>query len=398
MFYIFHSYNDCIKKGLKLSLFILFLCFFQLSAFSQVKILFDNTKAEQAGNADWVIDEDGTTAAKIPTPAQSGITATTAETFWTGALSNWGVDCVKKGFTVETLPTSGSITYGSASNTQDLSNYKVFVIDEPNTQFTATEKTAIINFVKNGGGLFLISDHTGSDRNNDGWDSPRAWNNLIDTNTVQVNPFGIHINLDNLSKTYTNIATGLPASDSILVGPMGSVSEIMYSNGASLTISTAANPTVKAVIYTTSTPGTSNVLCAYSRYGLGKVAAVGDSSPFDDGTGASGNTLYNGYTGDAVVGTVHNHQNLIMNLTIWLAKTDPSTYTFTGNGNWTDSVNWLNGLVPPTTLPAGDSIIINNAAGGQCLVNIPAQHVSAGATMTVLSGKKLVLPGALNVK
>ncbi|HEY4151408.1 MAG TPA: hypothetical protein VGM41_20860, partial [Chitinophagaceae bacterium] len=46
------------------------------------KFLFDATKAETAGNADWVIDEDGSTPQRIPTPAQSTITASTAETFW----------------------------------------------------------------------------------------------------------------------------------------------------------------------------------------------------------------------------------------------------------------------------------------------------------------------------
>ncbi len=33
---------------------------------------------------------------------------------------------------------------------------------------SAAEKTAVMKFVQNGGGLFLISDHTGTDRNNDG--------------------------------------------------------------------------------------------------------------------------------------------------------------------------------------------------------------------------------------
>jgi hypothetical protein len=31
------------------------------------------------------------------------------------------------------------------------------------------EKDAIINFVKNGGGLYMIADHDNSDRNGDGW-------------------------------------------------------------------------------------------------------------------------------------------------------------------------------------------------------------------------------------
>ncbi|MEI8087913.1 MAG: hypothetical protein WCG93_17005, partial [Paludibacter sp.] len=109
------------------------------SSYSQkLKILFDATKAETAGNADWVISGTGST--QIPSPAQSGITSTTPENFWTGGLSSWGIDCVKQGYYVETLPVGASITYGSTSNTQDLKNYKVFVVCEPNSQFTAAEK------------------------------------------------------------------------------------------------------------------------------------------------------------------------------------------------------------------------------------------------------------------
>jgi hypothetical protein len=74
---------------------------------------------------------------------------------------------VKLGHHIETLQSGSTITYAT-SNVQDLKNYDVFVIDEPNIQFSVSEKTALINFVQNGGGLFMISDHTGSDRNNDG--------------------------------------------------------------------------------------------------------------------------------------------------------------------------------------------------------------------------------------
>ncbi len=284
-------------------------------SFSQIKILFDNTKAEQAGNADWVIS-NSTSPVKVPTPAQSGITSSTAETYWEGALSAWGVDCVKKGYYVETLPSSGSITYGSSSNAQDLSKYNVFIVCEPNIQFTATEKTALMNFVKNGGGLFMISDHTISDRNNDGWDSPAIWNDFLTTNSVNSNnPFGISFDLANISQTSSNLAT--VTNDSILKGGMGTCAKVMWSNGTTMTLNKTANSTVQGYVYTTgsSTTGTTNVMFATAKYGNGKVAAIGDSSPCDDGTGGSGNTLYNGYTGDVGV----NHQNILMNATIWLA-------------------------------------------------------------------------------
>jgi hypothetical protein len=102
---------------------------------AQTKILFDATKAEMAGNGDWVIDADshnlkansnGTVTTggsdsnpqRLPTPAQSGITINTTETYWTGALSAWAIDLVKRGYVVETLPYNGKITYGDSSNAQ----------------------------------------------------------------------------------------------------------------------------------------------------------------------------------------------------------------------------------------------------------------------------------------
>jgi hypothetical protein len=287
-------------------------------AFSQVKILFDDTKAEQAGNADWVIS-DSSSPKQIPTQPQSGITTSTAETYWTGAISAWGIDCVKQGYYVETLPPSGSITYGNSSNSQDLSKYQVFIVCEPNTQFTATEKTAIMNFVKNGGGLFMVSDHTISDRNNDGWDSPAIWNDFLTTNSIQANPFGISFDLANISETTTNYAA-LP-NDSILNGKMGSVAKIQWNNGTTMTLNKSQNPTVVAQFFKTgaSNTGTTNVMFATAKYGKGKVAAIGDSSPCDDGTGGSGNSLYNGYTGD--VGVYHEY--ILMNATIWLATHNP---------------------------------------------------------------------------
>jgi hypothetical protein len=133
------------------------------------------------------------------------ITASTPETYWTGAISSWGVALVKTGNTVETLPAGTAITYGNTGNPQDLSKYDVFVVDEPNILFSAAEKTAILNFVSHGRGLFMISDHTVSDRNNDGYDSPVIWNDLVTNNSVQNNPFGFSIDLTNISEVTTNV-------------------------------------------------------------------------------------------------------------------------------------------------------------------------------------------------
>ena len=275
------------------------------------KFLFDATKAQTAGNADWVLDAD-TSPQRFPTPAQSNITATTTQSFWRGGLSAWGVSLVKLGHTVETLPSGTAITYGG-TGAQDLKNYDVYVIAEPNIRFTSAEKTAILNFVKNGGGLFLIANHNGSDRNNDGYDAAKVWNDLMSTNTVKTNPFGITITLNSISETTSNRLSA--TTNTILNGSQGTVTQLKYSAGATMSISTTANATVRGLIWRgSSTQGTSNIMCASATFGTGRVVAIGDSSPADDGTGATGDTLYPGWT------ELASHPILHLNASLWLAK------------------------------------------------------------------------------
>ena len=319
------------------------------TCFGQNKILFDASKAQAAGNADWVIDADlhniffssgpaipntgGTesNAQRFPTPAQNTVTAATTEDYWQGGISYWALDCVKKGYTVETLPYNGQITYGNTANAQDLSNYKAFIIDEPNILFTAAQKTAIINYVANGGGLFMIADHDISDRNNDTYDSPFIWNDLMTTNTVQANPFGISFDAVDFTQTSTNVLNS--STDPILHGTAGNVTRVYWSGGTSMTLNNSQNPNVKGVIFKTgsSTAGSTNVLCAYTTYGQGKVAAIGDSSITDDGTGDTLDTLYDGYIADAN----GNHQKLLMNITNWLMAPNMNTNPFEAQNAFT---------------------------------------------------------------
>jgi len=331
----------------------------------KVKILFDATKAETAGSADWVIeahinDLNWTTkstvttggthadALQLPTPDQSTVTASTVETYWTGALSSWGIDCVNYGFHVETLPYNGKITYGDATNPQDLSNYKVYIVCEPNIWFTTAEKQAMINFVKNGGGLFMISDHAGSDRNNDGSDSPSIWDDFEDNNGVAKNPFGIKFDSTNPNaKLYpsdiTEVSTNVSkTSNPITNGPYGTVTKVRYDRGTTLTLDNTANPSVKGAFFANeATTTTSGAMCAYATYSKGRVVGFGDSSPCDDGTGATAATLYKSYSGDKSVGD--NHRYLFMNAVIWLAGTTlPVELTgFTASeNNSTVTLNW----------------------------------------------------------
>ncbi len=310
------------------------------TVFSQTKVLFDASKAQMAGNADWIVDADifnirftGGPASlggfesnpqQIPTPAQSGITATTPEDYWTGGISAWAVDCAKLGYVVETLSYNKLITYGDATNPQDLSNYKVFITVEPNILYTATQKIALINFVQNGGGLFLVGDHEGADRNNDGFDAPEILNDLMNNNSIAINPFGINFDLNNTGNIISSNVINSPNNPS-LNGSFGAVTQLKYSQGGSMFINTTANSSAQGLIFQTgaSVVGNTNIMFATSTYGSGKVAALGDSSPPDDGTGDSGDNLYFGYTD-----LNGNHKKLIMNTTVWLATTNLAASKF----------------------------------------------------------------------
>jgi len=354
--------NVYLHKALILSSFLLF----AFGSNAQVKILFDATKAETAGSANWVIDADlhnlfwsnrGTVTAtgtkanaqQIPTPAQNTVNANTIETYWEGALSSWAIDCVNKGYIVESLPYTGKITYGNSSNTQDLSKYNVFVVCEPNIKFTDAEKTAMLSFVNAGGGLFIISDHAGSDRNNDGFDSPTIWNDFFNNNSVKINPFGISFDTTNpnggaypsdMSQITSKLLT---TANPITKGTYGTCTKVKFNGGTSMVINTNANSTVKGVAFATQSAvgNTSGVLCAYATYGKGKIVAIGDSSPCDDGTGAPGITLYVSYKNEPSVGD--NHRFLFMNATIWLATSTLPVKFVSANGKNSQnntSISW----------------------------------------------------------
>lgn len=284
------------------------------NAVTPKKFLFDASQGETAGNADWVIDQDKNIPQRIPTPLQSTITSTTNnDTYWTGGISSFGIALVKKGHQVETLPSNGLITYGVTTNAQDLKNFDVFVIDEPNIRFTTSEKQALLNFVRNGGGLFMVSNHSGSDRNNDGWDSPAIWNDFFTNNGVISNPFGMRVDLVNITQLSTNVLTN-NSTNPILRGTEGVVTNLDYHNGSTLTLTPTANSTVQGLIWQNSTTqSTTKVMSATATYGTGRVFMVTDSSPLDDGTGGTGNTLYVGWS-------LYTHKALFMNASMWLAK------------------------------------------------------------------------------
>jgi hypothetical protein len=91
--------------------------------------------------------------------------------------------------------------------------------------------------------------------------------------------------------------------------------------------------------------------------------------------------------------------NYMFRSVAWAPEPTASTlqYVFTGNGNWSVASNWTNNTIPPAMLPSGSEIIIDHQAGGQCVLNV-SQNITAGARLTINTGKNLVVPGQLTVQ
>ncbi|MEN3309819.1 MAG: hypothetical protein V7603_6021 [Micromonosporaceae bacterium] len=291
------------------------------------RVLFDDSKAETAGNADWIISTSmPDPTVQNPNPGSEGA--------WTGAISAWGVALQRTGqYSLKTLPPGNSISYGGGG-ALDLANFDEFVMPEPNAPLSAAEKTAILRFVQNGGGFFLIVDHTGSDRNSDGWDSVRIANDLMSSNGVDnTDPFGFGVDAVNIANE--NPVARPDSADPVLHGPFGTVTGSIIRNGSTQTLHPADNAGVKGLVWrpSASPTGTTGAFFTTSTFGAGRVAVWGDSSAIDDGTGQSGNTLFDGWNDPAGTDAA-----LALNATAWLAgagstpSPGPSTSTSANPG------------------------------------------------------------------
>ena len=317
------------------------------------RVLFDNSKAETAGNADWIIS----TSQPDPLGQNSN---PTSETSWTGALSSWGVALQRTGsYSLKTLTAGSTITYGG-SGALDLKNFDVFVMPEPNVLLSTAEKTAIMKFIQAGGGFFLIVDHTGSDRNNDGYDSVEIANDLLTNNTVDsTDPFGFSIDTNDISSENPTAISS--STDPVINGPFGKVTGGIIRDGSTQTLNKTANSSVKGLVWRTSSSqsGTTGAFFTTSTFGSGRVAVWGDSSPIDDGTGQSGNTLYDGWND-----TAGTDKALALNGTAWLAgtgstSTPPPTGGSCGTAQLLSNTGFESGA---TAWSASTSVITNSSS------------------------------------
>ena len=72
------------------------------------------------------------------------------------------------------------------------------------------------------------------------------------------------------------------------------------------------------------------------------------------------------------------------------------SYTFTGNGNWSNTANWEGQRIPPSVLQYNAEIIISPIPGGECVLDIP-QTITAGTKLIIPPGIKFRIPGNLQV-
>jgi hypothetical protein len=106
---------------------------------------------------------------------------------------------------------------------------------------------------------------------------------------------------------------------------------------------------------------------------------------------ATGNTLR------VIIRCTNRYGNNMFLDNINLVKKSPHIYRFTGNGNWNVGANWSEGIIPPSTLPIGDMVLIDPIPGGECVLNI-SMSVSSAGSIIVMAGKKFRIPGNLVIQ
>lgn len=302
------------------------------------KVLFDNTHAQTAGAADWVID---------------------------GGFSDFGNALANDGYYVKELRKTTPFTY------DDLKEYNVFVIAEPNVPFKTSEQAAMKEYVENGGSIFFIGDHYNADRNKNRWDGSEAFNgyrrgafedpakgmsteernsaamqNVTSTDWLSEN-FGVRFRYNALGDIDANII--VPADQAF--GITEGVSAVAMHAGSTLAITDPEK--AKGIVYLPKTNAKWNnavdqgvyngggieegPYVAVSKLGAGKAAFIGDSSPVEDAspkylreeTGAR-KTTYDGFkeADDAA---------LLVNTVNWLATQENYTDFTQVNGLELDS-------------------------------------------------------------
>lgn len=304
--------------------------------------MFDNSHGQTAGAADWVID---------------------------GGFSDFGNALANDGYDVKELRKTTPFTY------DDLKEYNVFVIAEPQIPFKTSEQAALKQYVETGGSIFFVGDHYNADRNKNRWDgsevingyrrgafedpakgmstderNSEAMQNVTGSDWLSDN-FGVRFRYNALGDINANIV--VPADQAF--GITEGVSAVAMHAGSTLAITDPEK--AKGIVYLPKTNAKWNnavdqgvyngggieegPYVAVSKLGAGKAAFIGDSSPVEDAspkylreeTGTR-KTTYDGFkeADDAV---------LLVNTVNWLATQENYTSLTEVNGLELDTATAL---------------------------------------------------------
>lgn len=241
------------------------------------KVLFDKAHGETSANANWVIDEQD----RFPTPASP-----TSESAWSGNYSAFAYDLWRSGrFEVESFA-QGSLTYGSA-NAQDLANYDLLVLPEPNSWSFPTDNScgaeclAVLAFVRAGGGLLAIGDHPNSDRDGDLLDSVDILNRIFAFGGV-----GLSIDAPKGNMTTQPCSSDVDPDPvaPVVRGPWGNVGCVAFYSGGALLADPTKNPSARHVLWFTGASGNNFGMVGVAAFDQGRIVLVGDSSAAVDGS------------------------------------------------------------------------------------------------------------------
>ena len=279
---------------------------------ARLRVLFDQTLDETAAagpNSDWILDASGA----LPFPSDPA----SAEA-WSGALSSFGYDLLRSHrYLVASLPSwGGRLSYGDDTNPWDLAQIDVLVLVEPSRGMTDVEKAALIRFVDDGGGLLLLSNHVGADRDGNGWSAPLVLQDWFDANPVRPDPFGLAFDPvdEDPGKPLSLVAH---ADHPVMDGPHGQVDSVGFFNGCTAHL-TGSNDSALGLIFLDDAPDEAHgVAVGAVEVGLGRVVFATDSAILGDGSDSHGNVkpykdAYNEITRD--------NRSLFLNAMDWLSE------------------------------------------------------------------------------
>ena len=252
------------------------------------KVLFDGAHKQVAGNADWVLDSHAT----LPADATS----------WNGGISTWGTALMATGRYAVSQLSSGTLNFGQGG-AGDLSQYDLFISDEPELSFSSTESMALTTFAQSGGGLFLISDHNGAARCGTCIQAWQVLNTLLNDSKGLGGTLGVTFDGNDIASGGESATTSLALFAN---GLYGAGTTLVYHSGSTVSATSATNALAQ-IAYTGKEGGYAAISALADG---GRVVIIGDSSPEEDGSGSTSAKLYDGWH-EGSDGAV------LLNLTAW---------------------------------------------------------------------------------